>query len=546
MNLVSNAIKFTERGGVHIQVSKRAETRDHHEIVFAVRDTGIGIAPDVAAKLFRPFSQADASTTRVFGGTGLGLAICKRLVDLMGGHLGVKSEIGKGSLFWFSVPLLKAVGDLQVRRSLDGIRALALVEDDSLLRRLQNAGATLGVEVTGVRTLADALAALRASANMGERWRHAVLFVDAVAFKPVAATLVRNILKDPALNHVQILLTAYGGTDLPQDPRLRMLTGNVTEEVLRTTLEPMFGVQPHGAARAEAAEALVEIGSATPDARLQGRVLLVEDNPVNARVAQRLLDLHGLDVIAVGDGRQAVERLEREPFDLVLMDCLMPVMDGYMATRLWRERERTTGTDHLPIVAMTANAMAGDRERCLAAGMDDYISKPLDRAMLAQLLKKWLAVSQAQAGAPAEAATSIVEAAFAAPQPSATPSAVPRAARPAGTNGSIDASIIGDLLDTMGGEFGDLVRVYLEDAPQRIAAIEVAAASGDAAAQVAPAHTLKSSSANIGATALSELARQIEHAARAGVPIGPGEVAAGIRPEYERVATELSRLLEKQ
>ncbi len=547
-NLVSNAIKFTERGGVHIQVSKRSETRDHHEIVFAVRDTGIGIAPDVAAKLFRPFSQADASTTRVFGGTGLGLAICKRLVDLMGGHLGVKSEIGKGSLFWFSVPLLKALGDLQVRRSLDGIRALALVEDDSLLRRLQNAGGTLGIEVTGVRTLADALAALRASANMGERWRHAVLFVDAGAFKPVVATLVRNVLKDAALNHVQVLLTTYGGTDLPQDPRLRMLTGNVTEEVLRTTLEPIFGVQAHGAARAEPAEALVEIGSATPDTRLQGRVLLVEDNPVNQRVAQRLLDLHGLDVTAVGDGRQAVERLEREPFDVVLMDCLMPVMDGYMATRLWRERERTTGTGHLPIVAMTANAMAGDRERCLAAGMDDYISKPLDRAALAQLLKKWLAVSQAQASPPAEPRTSIVEAAFAAPQPAAAPSAdaPPGAPRPSAANGAIDASIIGDLLDTMGGEFGDLVRVYLEDAPQRIAAIETAAASGDAAAQVAPAHTLKSSSANIGATALSELARGIEHAARAGVPTGPAEIAAGIRPEYERVAAELSRLLEKQ
>jgi len=545
-NLVSNAIKFTERGGVHIQVSKRAETRDHHEIVFAVRDTGIGIAPDVAAKLFRPFSQADASTTRVFGGTGLGLAICKRLVDLMGGHLGVKSEIGKGSLFWFSVPLLKALGDVQVRRSLDGIRALALVDDDSLLRRLQNAGGTLGVEVTGVRTLADALAALRASANMGERWRHAVLFVDAGAFKPVAATLVRNVLKDAALNHVQILLTTYGGTDLPQDARLRMLTGNVTEEVLRTTLEPMFGVQPHGSARAEPAEALVEIASATPDTRLQGRVMLVEDNPVNQRVAQRLLDLHGLDVTAVGDGRQAIERLEREPFDLVLMDCLMPVMDGYMATRLWRERERTTGTGHLPIVAMTANAMAGDRERCLAAGMDDYISKPLDRAVLAQLLRKWLAVSQAQGAAPAEPRASIVEAAFAAPPPAAMPSAVPSAARPGASSESIDASIIGDLLDTMGGEFGDLVRVYLEDAPQRIAEMEAAAASGDALAQVAPAHTLKSSSANIGATSLSELARRIEHAARAGVPTGPAELAAGIRPEYERVAMELSRLLEKQ
>src|SRR6185437_3800742 len=250
-NLVSNAIKFTERGGVHIQVSKRAETRDHHEIVFAVRDSGIGIAPDVAAKLFRPFSQADASTTRVFGGTGLGLAICKRLVDLMQGHLGVKSEPGKGSLFWFSVPLLKAVGDMQVRRSLDGIRALALVEDEALLRRLQNTGTTLGIEFTPVRSLADALAGLRASANMGERWRHSLLFVDASAFKPVLGTLVRNTLKDASLSHVRILLSTHGGADLPQDPRLRVLPGAITEETLRTTLEPMFGVQEPAFSRAE-------------------------------------------------------------------------------------------------------------------------------------------------------------------------------------------------------------------------------------------------------------------------------------------------------
>ena len=551
-NLVSNAIKFTERGGVHIQVSKRGETREHHEIVFAVRDSGIGIAPEVAAKLFRPFSQADASTTRVFGGTGLGLAICKRLVDLMGGQLGVKSEVGKGSLFWFSVPLLKALGDLQVRRSLDGIRALALVDDESLLRRVQNAGGTLGIEVTAVHSLADALAALRASANMGERWRHAVLIVDAAAFKPVAAALVRNVLKDSVLGHVQIVLTTYGGTDLPQDPRVRMLTGNLTEEALRTTLEPMFGVEAPGGARAEPQDA-IEI-AVPPDTPLQGRVLLVEDNPVNQRVAQRLLELHGLDVTAVGDGREAVERLEREPFDVVLMDCLMPVMDGYMATRLWRERERAAGAAHLPIVAMTANAMAGDRERCLASGMDDYISKPLDRAALAQLLRRWLAVAQTR---PRAATTNLVEAAFAAPvEPTQPPASPPQVApanahattapRPAPAGGAIDAAIIGDLLDTMGSEFGDLVRVYLEDAPQQINAIAAAAATGDAAAQLAPAHTLKSSSANIGATTLSELARRIEHAARAGVPTGPAELAAGIQPEYERVAADLSRLIEKQ
>ncbi|HKE49225.1 MAG TPA: ATP-binding protein [Rhodanobacteraceae bacterium] len=543
-NLVSNAIKFTERGGVHIQVSKRAETRDHHEIVFAVRDSGIGIASDVAAKLFRPFSQADASTTRVFGGTGLGLAICKRLVDLMGGHLGVKSEPGKGSLFWFSVPLLKAVGDLPMRRSLDGIRGLALIEDDALMRRVQAAASVHGIELTQVRSLADALSGLRASANMGERWRHSLLFIDAGAFKPVCATLVRNVLKDAALNHVRILTTNYAGTDLPQDARLRVLSGNVTEESLRAMLEPMFGVQDPAVTRSEAPpEAVIDLGPADGAATqpLRGYVLLVEDNAVNLRVAQRLLDMHGLEVTAVGDGREAVGRLERDRYDLVLMDCLMPVMDGYMATRLWRERERATGSGHLPIVAMTANAMAGDRERCLAAGMDDYISKPLDRAALGQLLRRWLPAAPAEDVA--IAATPHVETRV--PEPPPAPPRPAPAPPPSDRMTALDAVIIGDLLDTMGGEFGDLVRVYLEDAPQRLRQLETAAATNDATAQIAPAHTLKSSSANIGATALSDLARGIEHAARAGVPTSSAEIAIGIRQEFERVAAELSNLIDR-
>jgi len=543
-NLVSNAVKFTERGGVHIQVSKRSETREHHEIVFAIRDSGIGLAPDVASKLFRPFSQADASTTRVFGGTGLGLAICKRLVDLMSGAIGVKSEPGKGSLFWFSVPLLKAVGDLQVRRTLDGIRALALSEDEPLLRRLQGALTTLGIELTPVRTYADALAGLRASANMGERWRHSLLIVDVAAFKPILGTLVRNILKDAALAHVRILLTGPAGADVPQDPRVRTLAGNAAEDTLRTALEPLFGIgEPGVSQRTEPAEAVVQISEASGAASLRGRVLLVEDNPVNRRVAQRLLDLHGLEVVAVGDGSEAIGRLEREPYDLVLMDCLMPVMDGYTATRTWRERERTSGNDaHLPILAMTANAMAGDREKCLAAGMDDYISKPLDREALAAMLKRWLPAgepSREPVATPAESPRAPE------PAPAVLPPSPPRAASPPRMT-ALDAGIVGDLLDTMGGEFGDLVRVYLEDAPRRVAELVVAAETGDAAAQISPAHTLKSSSANIGATQLSDLSRGIEHAARAGIATGPAELAAGLRAEYERVAEELSRLIDKR
>jgi signal transduction histidine kinase/CheY-like chemotaxis protein/HPt (histidine-containing phosphotransfer) domain-containing protein len=556
-NLVSNAVKFTERGGVQIHVSKRNETRDHHEIVFAVRDTGIGIAADVAAKLFRPFSQADASTTRVFGGTGLGLAICKRLVDLMQGRIGVKSEPGKGSLFWFSVPLLKAVGDVQVRRDLDGLRALALVDDEIVSRRVQSFGSTLGVEITPVRQSADALAGLRASANMGERWRHALLMIDAAPFRTAYPALVRNVLKDTSLGHVRVLLFhGADATELAPDPRVRVLAGAFSEEIVRAAMEQMFGVQESkfGHADGPPPPAVLELGGdADPQATtLQGRVLLVEDNPVNRRVAQRLLEMQGLEVTAVTDGRDAIERLEREPYDAVLMDCLMPIMDGYTATRTWRARERATGDGHLPILAMTANAMAGDRERCLASGMDDYISKPLDRTALLQMLRRWLPPAESKAdsaavapvfaplsNAPVSSPFDRGEAAQRETAPAPSAPVAPAAAH------ALDASIIRDLLDTMGDEFGDLVRVYLEDAPQRLRELELAAAAHDASGQVSPAHTLKSSSANIGATALSDFARRIEHTARSGIAISPAEIAGGIRREYDRVAVELSALLER-
>jgi len=536
-NLVSNAIKFTEKGGVHIQVSKRTETHDHYEIVFAVRDSGIGIAADTAAKLFHPFSQADASTTRVFGGTGLGLAICKRLVDLMQGRIGVKSEPGRGSLFWFSVPLRKALGDVQQRRDLDGIRALVIAEDDAMFRRLHGLGAALGMEFTAAQMPTEALAKLRATASMGEKWRHSLLVVDG-APKPALLALLKNIAKDSSLNHVRLLLLGRAadiGADIPPDPRWRALAGTLSEEQFRSTLEQLFGIREPGARVEEAIiEPMLDAETAAP-MPLSGRVLLVEDNPINRRVAQRLLDLHGLDVVAVADGREAVAKLGQERFDLVLMDCLMPVMDGYTATKSWRERERIAGSGHLPIVAMTANAMAGDRERCLASGMDDYISKPLDRAALVLLLRRWLQASERlPSNEAASTPTPVTETIVADTEPA-----------PSTAQSALDANIVQDLLDTMGDEFGDLVRVYLEDAPERLRELDAAAADNDASAQVSPAHTLKSSSANIGAVGLSDYARHIEHAARTGVVTPPADLTRGIRGEYERVSAELRALLER-
>ncbi len=311
----------------------------------------------------------------------------------MRGHLGVKSEPGKGSLFWFSVPLLKAVGDLQVRRSLDGIRALALVDDDALLRRLQNAGSTLGIEVT-----LRALARRRAVGPARER-EHGRALAPRRAFRRRGrvqarrpTTLVRNVLKDTALGHVRMLLSGYGGTRSAAGSAPARSGGNITEEVLRTTLEPMFGVQEPGFARAEPPpKRSLQLGPTNAEAPLRGRVLLVEDNAVNQRVAQRLLDLHGLEVTAVNDGREAVGRLEREALRS-RADGLPDAGHGrlYGYTSMARARAALPASGHVPIVAMTANAMAGDRERCLASGMDDYLSKPLDRAVLAQMLRRWL------------------------------------------------------------------------------------------------------------------------------------------------------------
>jgi CheY-like chemotaxis protein/HPt (histidine-containing phosphotransfer) domain-containing protein len=263
-----------------------------------------------------------------------------------------------------------------------------------------------------------------------------------------------------------------------------------------------------------------------------GHVLLVEDNPVNRQVAQRLLTLIGLSHEHAENGRLAVEKLESGTrFDAVLMDCQMPIMDGYTATRYIRKLQGEGVLPKIPIVAMTANAMVGDREKCIASGMDDYMSKPLNRGLLEQMLQKWLpagATSRAMAPAPAPIAR---PAAVVAPAPTHA-DAVP-----------INAQIVNDLMDMMGAEFADLVRVYLEDSPKALAILERAAAANDLDGLIAPAHSLKSTSANLGALMLSDMAKRIEHGARSGTIGEPVLLVAQLTHEFQRVSMHLRHLL---
>jgi signal transduction histidine kinase/CheY-like chemotaxis protein/HPt (histidine-containing phosphotransfer) domain-containing protein len=542
-NLVSNAVKFTERGSVTIQISKRGETRSHYEVTFAVRDTGIGLSPETAAKLFQPFSQADASTTRVYGGTGLGLVICKRLVDLMEGKIGVRSEPGRGSVFWVNVPLQKAIGDMRGRTDLSGVRSLLLSGNDAFLRRAGALVTQLGMSHMHSNLAVDALTKLRAGSSKGERWGYEVLIVDVASVGSATVALARNIRRDPTLDPLHILIAGSDDSvsDLGSDERLTALSENFDERELRETLNRLLGVG-HAEVSRE-----VPLFSATPDPlatqpttlptrKLHGRALLVEDNPVNARVASRLLSLLGIEADLASDGRAALERIARTAYDLVLMDCQMPVMDGYTATRQRRADEREKGLPRLPIVAMTANAMAGDREKCLDAGMDDYLTKPLDRRLLEQTVARWLpdAVAPANRSA-APAATT---------RPAAAPPAaqVPTETRPAAQAPAIDQAVVQELLEVMGDGFAELVRVYFEDTPKLLERLREASDMTDHEAIAEITHSLKSSSANLGALPLAELAKRAEIDARAQRSDELGSLPTRADNEYRRVVNAYASL----
>ena len=557
-NLVSNAIKFTPRGTVAVQVSKRSDTRSHSEILFVIKDSGVGIAPEAAAKLFQPFSQADATTTRIHGGTGLGLVICKRLIELMGGKIGVRSELGKGSVFWFSVPFLKAPGDVEhARRTLRGARALVLSGDGPTLKRLNGYFAAWNIVHLSTASVADAFSKLRSSAGMGESWAYDLLVVDINAVAGNPQGLLRNLADDAALEQLRVVFVLAdrpAPAEIAAERRALTIPRRYSERELAEALKRLLEIVEPGMEHAatfvaptssEAPQVQILTPEADVSTPLSGHVLLVEDNAVNRQVAQRLLALSGITFSVVENGKEAIDALDQGTFDAVLMDCQMPVMDGYTATRVRRQKEAAGAAARVPIIAMTANAMAGDREKCLNAGMDDYMSKPLNRARLEQTLRKWL-----RAGKPA-APVVVANAVTPAPVASAASAAVVTAAvaplpPPSASGGTLDAGVIGDLIDVMGDEFTDLVRVYLEDTPKAVALLEQAAASGQAAGIIAPSHSLKSTSANLGAIRLSDLARRLEHGARSGeLGSDPVVLVNELKREYLQVAAALNDLIAK-
>lgn len=365
INLVGNAIKFTERGEVVMRL--RAEGPDYWR--FEVVDTGVGLHPDVQARIFEAFSQADSSTTRTHGGTGLGLAICRRLVELMGGRIGVNSQQGQGACFWFESRLEPQPEAAEEHPSLSGLRVGLLVANASARQVLARQLAFWGVDVVSDPDV-TALPPCDLLLADQELLQDVLILKQSVAGRP-PMLLLYPVARGPDQDTVP-----PNGIGLSRPVRRARLA-----EGIRRVL-------------GGAAVATPSISRGEAKQSFDARVLVVEDNPVNQRLAATLLKKLGCRVELAGDGRQALEMIEQTAFDLVLMDCQMPVLDGFQATRLLRQREAEAGAAPLRVVALTANATESDRAQCLAAGMDDFLSKPFRRHQLQAILSRYCRMNE--------------------------------------------------------------------------------------------------------------------------------------------------------
>ncbi|RMH33616.1 MAG: PAS domain S-box protein [Nitrospirae bacterium] len=633
-NLLSNAVKFTQQGEVVVAVKAEADMADGAVIRFDVVDTGIGISPEAKRRLFQAFSQADSSMTRKYGGTGLGLAICKQLVELMGGRIGVDSEPGKGSRFWFTVRLAKPNADIRrhelPRDDLRGVSVCFVDDNATSLTVLEHYARAWNMHAVSASSGKEALAVLTAAWERGAPFDLAV--VDMQMPEMDGLTLAKQIKRDPRLAATRlVLLTSLafrGEAQLAREAGFdAYLTKPVKREHLYACLKQVMGGERRAKTSGGDGHVVEE-----PDFRASSkrelpapslitrhtlremeqhrtsRILLAEDNLVNQKVTIKMLQKLGYAVDVVGNGREAVEAVKRGSYALVLMDCMMPEMDGYQATREireWeqandrspkREREgpeaqdggRETGTgkqgsrgeisgettipedgrpasdeqppasrhgrgtpwSHIPIIALTANAMQGDREKCLAAGMDDFLSKPLKPNELENTMKTWI-ISTASDSPELHRPSTEMETDEAVPFLETTNEEAPASPIVSASTPSV-AEVSGSPLDpgkieelrALGGDedpdfFALLVEQFLSDALGHVDAIRDAVAQRDASTLYKAAHTLKGSARNIGATVLADVCYRFEQMGREDSWSGSQDLMHRLTEEFARAETAL-------
>ena len=534
-NLVNNAVKFTERGEVVVEIIRHTDSAKDHSaditwLEFRVRDTGVGISNSALSRIFEAFTQADSSTTRRFGGTGLGLSIARSLVELMGGEISAQSEAGRGSVFRVVVPLKDGRSESQPLKPipvLEGAKIL-LVDDNATNRMiLQEQVRAWGMQAACVDGGAAALSALRTAAARDEPFKIAVLDMCMPGMDGIE--LARAIKNDVALKDMGlIMLTSLGAAGESKNAHAAGITTYLSKPARQSDLYDAIVEVLSGSSTAP----IITPAPVEPQPQLRGRILLAEDNPVNQEVASEILSYLKLETDIANDGAEAVLAWSRQAYDLILMDCQMPNMDGFEAVARIRAAEieqsnrASVATPRIPIIAVTANAMAGDRQACLTAGFDDYLAKPYKAQTLQAILSRWLG-----------------------PKPTAA-SPLPDIAEPvlpsknsSGKEITFDPSALDHLvaLQGPGGATAMRKRVFetFEKSVSRLLdQSDHAVTIGDANALRIAAHALKSASANVGAYELSRLARELEIFARNG-GAGAPQALAQLRHEYDLVRTAM-------
>jgi signal transduction histidine kinase/CheY-like chemotaxis protein len=500
INLLSNAVKFTERGEVRVVVRHGGADLLNSRFHFEVRDTGIGIKPENCSSIFEAFAQEDSSTTRQYGGTGLGLAICKQLVELMGGKIGVTSTPGSGSTFFFDVPLSSDPSSVRDKRVTILDRSRMLIVDDNAAARevLRHHLLNWGVNVSEASSGRQALDIL----DKAFGGQYDVLLIDGHMPEMSGAALTAAIRSRPDFVALPVVmmnsaLASASPHDQPDDSSLAWISKPVRRAQLHACLTSILSHQslaPKQAAKQAPKQAHPETRTATtPTNRRRSRVrrlLLVEDNAVNQEVAQAMLQELGVEPVSAWSGEEALEKLMQERYEVILMDCQMPKLDGYATATRFRRWEQENSRSRTPIVALTANALSGDAEKCFAAGMDYYLSKPFTTEQLYRVLE-----SCGGGGEPPVEKSNTDD--------SDSPILDPQ------TLGRIRA------LHRPGGPdlFSKVVGLYCSSSVVLTETIRAATAARDAEAVRQAAHALRSSSANVGAIAFAELCREIEMAA---------------------------------
>ncbi len=522
INLIGNAIKFTKAGEVSLRVTTEGRGRSLARVRFEVRDTGIGIEAGMKDRLFQPFTQADSSISRRFGGTGLGLSISQLLVGMMKGTIAVESELGKGTTITFLLPMeVCNEGDLPAAAdhgSLAGRKILVVDDRETNREIICSYLEAAGAHAESANDAEQGMSAMQAAADSGKPF--AVAVIDMIMPGINGLDFARQIKENPKLAPTGLVMVSSmswkGDTRIVRELGLhQLMTKPVRRSDLLDAVSRALTSQPDKDRSNERKAAMA------PRVQFAAHVLISEDNPVNEEVAREYLSSFGCTFEVARNGREAVETYDRQKFDLILMDCQMPEMDGLEATRRIRALEAQKGLPRTTILAVTANAFEEDREACRAAGMDDYMSKPYTEAQLLKALSRWINKAPGTVDA---APTTTTTAAVAVPAKAA----------------EINLDVLANLRESRPKLFERLLHTYLEHTPKAMDNLTNAMHARNMSALKMAAHSLKSSSANVGADKLSDLCRKLEQSALLEEVAACEPLARDAAAEAERVATALN------